>query len=225
MEIQDDQIKTETAPLPTEQERAEQTEKEPRRGRIRARVTRELCETALFAALITVCAYIAIPVGDIPITLQTFAVCLAAVLGAGKATRCVALYLLLGICGIPVFSGGKNFYALIGGASAGYVVGFLFTAPIAGFAAQRIRSLSPKRGGFLLRVALLTVAMYLGILVCYIFGTAWYLFVYQGSATAENLQLALTWCVYPYLLPDLVKAVLAAIMVERLMPLLARIRK
>ena len=181
---------------------------------------RDICHISLFAALFTVCAYVAVPLGEISFTLQTLAICVAGgLLGAKRGTLSVFVYILLGICGIPVFTGGKNFYAMLPGASAGYVCGFLFTALISGLCADRLYrggtgSLSHARS--FLRLLLLALGMSIGVAVCYLFGTAWYLLIYRGSATADHLQAALSYCVYPFLLPDFIKICAAAILVTRL---------
>ncbi len=182
---------------------------------------RDLCYIALFAAIITVCAYLAIPVGEISVTLQTFAVCAAAgLLGWKRGTLSVVVYLLLGICGIPVFTGFKNFYALLGSASAGYAIGFLFTALLTGFVSDNLHKIGDKSKnktlGQILQLVVLAFAMIIGVAICYTFGTLWYMTIYKESVTTDNLQLALTYCVYPFIVPDLVKIVIAAILVNRL---------
>ncbi|MCD8307188.1 MAG: biotin transporter BioY [Clostridia bacterium] len=196
----------------------EHAQKKKSKGR---RALLNLCYIAIFAAVITVCSYISVPVGDIPVTLQTLAICLTAgLLGWKRGTLCVLVYIFMGICGIPVFANFKNFYALLASPSAGYVVGFIFTALLVGFASDNLKRLGSKakRKGFVwaIQFTVLLLSMAAGILVCYLFGTLWYMFIFKGSATTENLQFALTWCVYPYILPDLVKILLAAVLVDRL---------
>lgn len=187
----------------------------------RRRYIRDICYTALFTAILAVCAWIAIPISEIAITLQTMGVCMAAgFLGWKRGTLCVLAYILLGICGVPVFSEFKNFYALVGSASAGYVIGFLFTALIVGVVSDRMHligdKLTNKVKSQIVQLVVLAVAMVVGIAVCYVFGTLWYLLIYKGSATTENLQIALTYCVYPYLLPDFIKIIVATVLVNRL---------
>ncbi|MBQ9924303.1 MAG: biotin transporter BioY, partial [Clostridia bacterium] len=71
--------------------------------------TRDVALIGLFAALITICAWISIPLGPVPITLQTFAIFLtAALLGNRRGTMAVGVYILLGVAGLPVFSGFKT---------------------------------------------------------------------------------------------------------------------
>ncbi len=185
------------------------------------RAVTDVCYIGVFVAVIAVCAQIAIYVGEIPYTLQTLAVCLAAgLLGLKRGVTCVFVYVLMGIFGIPVFSGYKNFYALIGGASAGYVVGFAFTAGIVGFASDRLRKIGDKTknktASQIIQLAVLVLSMVIGVVLCYAFGTLWFMFVYKGSVTTQNLQIALAYCVYPYVIADAVKIAVAAILVNRL---------
>lgn len=200
----------------------EETAQSAGAGKKRRRRILDICYIAMFAAVITVCAYIAIPVGEIPVTLQTLAICMAGgFLGWKRGTLSVLVYILLGICGIPVFSGGKNFYALIASASAGYVVGFIFTALVTGLVSDALlpaveKHIQNRVLAETVKLVLLAAAMVAGVAICYVFGTLWYMLIYKGSATAENLQLALTWCVYPYIVPDLVKIAVAAVLVNRL---------
>jgi biotin transport system substrate-specific component len=65
--------------------------------------------------------------------------------------------------------------------------------------------------------------MALGILVCYAFGTAWFMIVYAKTSGPIGIGTALAWCVIPYLIPDAVKIVLASFLVGRLHPLLDRV--
>lgn len=193
------------------------------KGLRRKRAIRDISYIGLFAALLAVCTwlYIIIPATEIVVTLQTLGVCVAAgLLGWKRGTICVCVYILLGICGIPVFSEFKNFYALIGGPSAGYVIGFIFTALIVGFTSDKLHLIGEKTQSKvksqILQLIVLAVAMVVGVAVCYVFGTLWFMLIYKGSATAENLQIALAYCVYPFIVPDLIKIIVATVLVNRL---------
>ena len=197
--------------LPAKTERTENTERSPQQ-----RAVRTITYVAMFTAVIAVCSQLAVHVGEIPYTLQTLAVCLTAgLLGLKKGTLAVATYIIMGVFGIPVFSGFKNFYALIGGASAGYVIGFIFTSAIVGFVSDRLKNNSEKGFNALYLLAL-ALSMVIGVAVCYFFGTLWFMFVYKDSATTANLQIALAYCVYPYVVADLIKIVVATILTARL---------
>ncbi len=195
--------------------------KQKRARQKRKRYLHDLCYIAMFAAVIAVCSQLAVNVSEIPYTLQTLAVCVAAgFLGWKLGTLSVLVYILLGICGIPVFAGFKNFYALIGGASAGYVIGFIFTALLVGIVSDHLHKIGDrsknKTVGQIVQLLLLAAAMLVGVAVCYCFGTLWFMLIYKGSATADNLQAALTYCVYPYVWADVIKIAIAAILVNRL---------
>ena len=173
---------------------------------------RDLAAMAMGAALIAVCSWICVPM-TIPFTMQTFAVCLvAALLGFRRGAWTLVCYILLGAVGAPVFAGFRGGIAALLGTTGGYILGFLFTALIVGFAADR----------FGRRLPVLIGAMAAGVLVCYAFGTAWFLVVYARQTGPVGLGTALSWCVFPYLLPDAVKIALAGVLTGRLYPLLNR---
>lgn len=168
--------------------------------------TKDLALCALFAALIAVCAWISIP-ATIPFTLQTFAVFAAlGLLGGKRGTVAFAVYLLLGAVGLPVFSGFQGGIGALLGTTGGYLLGFLLAALIVWGMEARF---GDKTGVFVLSVVL-------GMLVCYAFGTAWYLIVYARTKGAVSLATVLGWCVVPFLLPDAVKIALAVLLRARL---------
>ena len=168
--------------------------------------TKDLALCALFAALIAVCAWISIP-ATVPFTLQTFAIFAAlGLLGGKRGTVAVAVYLLLGAIGVPVFAGFRGGIGALLGTTGGYLLGFLLTALIVWGMEARFGS---KTGVFLLSAVL-------GMLVCYAFGTAWYLVVYARTKGAISLATALGWCVVPFLIPDAVKIALAVLLRGRL---------
>lgn len=174
--------------------------KQPRKA-IRTHV-RELSYIALFAALMAICAWISIPIKP-PFTMQTFAVFAAALLlGPRRGTIAVAVYLAVGALGAPVFSGFGAGIGHILASTGGYMVGFLFSAAIAG-------CIAAKGGKKPLWNA---VGCALGLLVCYAFGTAWFMFVYARSAGPIGLGAALSMCVLPFVIPDAAKIALAILL-------------
>lgn len=173
---------------------------------------RDLARVAMGVALIAVCSWLSIPM-TVPFTLQTFAVCLiTALFGLRLGLWTVACYLLLGAVGAPVFAGFSGGMAALMGPTGGYLVGFLFTALAVGLAVDRLGRKLP----------VLIAAMALGILLCYTFGTAWFVLVYTRSKGPISVGTALGFCVFPYLLPDAVKIALAAILTKRLAPILRK---
>lgn len=161
---------------------------------------------AVFAAFITVCSFIKIPLGPIPFTLQTFGVFIAAgILGTKRGTLSVVVYVLLGLVGVPVF-GGAGGPAVITGSTGGYITGFIFTALIIGLVTAPFKNSSSK-----VRIAMAIVGMLLGDVVCFIIGTVQFMYVAN-----MNLVTSLGYCVIPFIIPDLVKIIVAAIFTDRM---------
>ncbi|HBD87206.1 MAG TPA: biotin transporter BioY [Clostridiales bacterium] len=168
--------------------------------------TAGMAYTALFAVLLAVCAWIAVP-APVPFTLQTFAVfCAMGMLGGKRGTACALLYIFLGMAGIPVFSGFAGGVGVLFGATGGYIVGFIFL----GLTYWLIT------GCFGYSAAVTAAAMILGLLVCYAFGTVWFMAVYARASGPIGLGTALGWCVIPFIIPDAVKLALALALTKRL---------
>lgn len=122
----------------------------PARPVTRSSATTDVALVATFAAFIAVCAVLpAIPVPGlpVPITLQTFGVMLAGiVLGARRGALAVLLYVVVGLAGLPVFSGGAGGLAVVAKPSFGYVVGFVLASAVVGALVSRFAArLSPTR--------------------------------------------------------------------------------
>ena len=144
---------------------------------------------SLFAALLAVCAWISVPLGDVAVTLQTFGIALALLLLGGKwGTVSILIYLLLGAVGLPVFSGFRGGIGALAGVTGGFLWGFLICGLVFwGFA----------RFGKI-------PAMIAGLFACYGCGCFWF-YLYSGG----GLALILLRCVVPFLIPDGVKLWLA----------------
>ena len=174
--------------------------------------TSDLALIALFTAVMAVCSWISIP-ATIPFTMQTFGVFLtAALLGGKRGTLTVLVYLLLGTVGLPVFSGFTGGIGHLFSATGGYLAGFILTALIMWLAEHLFGRSMP----------VLAVSMVLGLIVCYAFGTAWFVNVYTKSTGDVGVMTALGWCVFPYIIPDLAKIVLALLLTRRLRPFIDR---
>lgn len=168
--------------------------------------TRDMVYIAIFAVLIAICSWISIPT-TVPFTLQTFAVFLAVgVLGGKRGTLSILIYLLLGVIGVPVFAGFTGGIGIVLGTTGGYIIGFLFS----GLIMWAMEQLLGKK------TWVLALSMVLGLLVCYAFGTAWFMVVYAKQAGAVGLLTALGWCVFPFIIPDIIKIVLALVICKRL---------
>jgi biotin transport system substrate-specific component len=175
--------------------------------------TRNLTLVALFAVLTAVGARINIPLPVIPFTLQTmFCVLAGLVLGAKLGAQSQALYLFLGLIGIPVFVGGSG-PGYILSPSFGYIVGFIFCAWLCGFLAERER-----RGGRELsktRAFLISLA---GIAVIYVFGVT-YLYAAKNiwmEGDGMTLFKVLTVGLFSTAGGDVIKAGICALCAERL---------
>lgn len=167
--------------------------------------TRDLTHIALFAVLMAVCAWITIPM-TVPFTLQIFAVFAAlATLGGRRGTYAVAVYLLLGAVGLPVGAGFQGGLGWLLGTTGGYIVGFLCIALIYWLMTAKLGESLPVS----------IAACVLGLAVCYVFGTIWFMVVYARTTGPVGVMTALGWCVFPYVIPDLLKLVLAVTLSQR----------
>ena len=160
----------------------------------------------VFTALIAVCSWISIP-GEVPFTLQTFAVFVTVgLLGAKAGLMSVIAYILLGACGVPVFAGFSGGLGYLFGTSGGYIIGFVFLALVMwGF----------EKLPYAKKFPMLILSMIVGLAVCYLFGTAWYMVVYTRNTGAVGLGTVLGWCVIPFIIPDLIKIFCAAVIINR----------
>lgn len=167
---------------------------------------RDMAYVAIFAVLMAVCSWISIP-ATVPFTLQTFGVFVAVgVLGGKRGSLAVLVYLLLGAIGIPVFSGFTGGIGIILGNTGGYIIGFLLSALVM-WGMEKVL----KR-----KTWTLALAMVLGLLVCYAFGTLWFMLVYMRNVGEIGLMTVLGWCVFPFIIPDIMKIILALVVSKRL---------
>ncbi len=157
--------------------------------------TKDLLYIAVFSALMAACAWISVP-WAIPFTMQTFAVFLAAaVLGGKRAATAVAVYILAGAFGMPVFSGGRAGAEVIFSQAGGYLLGFLPCAYIAGKLCEKTKK----------RPLATCLSLFAGLLCDYILGALWLLLTYSKGGIAIGMVTLL------FLLPDIAKILLAYI--------------
>ena len=163
--------------------------------------TRDMTIIAVMAALICVAGPLTLPVGPIPLSLCSFAVYLAgAVLGARRGALAVALYLLIGSIGVPVFSGFSGGVQKLVGVTGGYFVGYAACAFLTGLGA-------PARTPGAKVTWRLPAMMIAGTAALYAVGTAWFML-----QTKNPLGAALGMCVVPFLPGDAVKIVAACLL-------------
>lgn len=164
----------------------------------------DIAETALMTALITVCTWISVP-AEVPFTLQTFAVFIAAgLLGMKKGTLSVVVYVLLGALGVPVFAGFKGGIGALAGVTGGYIIGFIIQAFITGFFVDKWGK----------KIYVMCIGMVLGLAACYAFGTAWFMIVYLKNTGPVGLAVVLSKCVIPFIIPDIIKGALSVIVIK-----------
>ena len=159
---------------------------------------RNMIRCGVLAAVLAVCAWISVPLGDQTISLQTFAVFLTlGLLGGGDGLAVVLVYLLLGAAGLPVFSGFRGGIGVLLGPTGGFLWGFAVMAAAYWLLEKRLPP---------------WICMSVGLLLCYACGTAWYYYMYAAGVVWP----VIVTCVVPYLLPDAVKLLLALILRKRL---------
>ncbi|MFW0859968.1 MAG: biotin transporter BioY [Dehalococcoidia bacterium] len=166
--------------------------------------TRGMVFSAMFAALTAVGAFIAIPIGLVPITLQTLFVHLSgALLGSKLGALSQFIYVLVGVIGLPVFAGGAGGLGVLLGPTGGYLIGFIVGG---GYLTGRLVEMRKKPG--FLWIAMACVA---GLIVIYILG------VLQLSVIADlPLRRAIALGVVPFLIGDAIKIIAATFITLKL---------
>lgn len=161
--------------------------------------TYDMAYTAVFAVLIAICSWISIPT-VVPFTLQTFAVFLAvSVLGGRRGTLAIMVYILLGAVGSPVFAGFRGGIGVLLNTTGGYIIGFLF----AGLMMWLMEKLFGRK------IWAQIFGMILGMIAYLFVGTVWFMAVYLRQTGPVGLGTVLGWCVIPFLIPDMIKMLLA----------------
>lgn len=164
---------------------------------------RGIVYASLFGALTAAGAFIIIPLPPVPITAQTFFLNLSSLLlGGPVGALSQFIYVMLGIVGLPVFSGGKAGIGVLFGPTGGYLLGFIIAAFVVGKIAG-----AKKGAGIIWHI----FAMLLGMAVIYALG------ILQLSLVAKiSLKKALSIGVLPFLPGDIIKILLAAIIGSKL---------
>ncbi|WP_010241111.1 MULTISPECIES: biotin transporter BioY [Clostridium] len=177
--------------------------------------TRGMILTALFAALTAVGAFIRIPVGPVPITLQAIFTLLAGLmLGARVGAMSQLIYVLLGLVGLPIFADGTGGLNHVISPSFGYLIGFIISAFIIGKIVEHIEKVTfIKMFG----------ACILGIIIIYLIGIP-YLYIILKSVLVKNItfQYALKIGFVVFIPGDLLKAVIASLLAVKVVPILRK---
>ena len=161
--------------------------------------TKEICYVALFTAVIAVMAQISIPMPlGVPMTMQTFAITLAAVvLGAKLSTFSTLIYILIGAIGVPVlagFSGGLDKFV---GPTGGFLISFPLMAFIIGFGVEHRKAF---RRAYV-------VALVVGTVANYVVGVVMFCVL-----TKSPVMTGITACVVPFIPTAIIKAILASVL-------------
>lgn len=169
---------------------------------------RPMVFASLFAALTAVGAYLFVPIGPVPIVLQNMFVFLAGLLlGSRWGLASVAVYLLAGLCGLPVFAGGTGGIGRVFGPTGGFLLGYLPAVFLIGAVAER-------RPGRMMRDV---AAMVLGSAVLYACGVPWLM-----AVTGLPLAKAAALGALPFLPGDALKIAAAALIARAVRPIMAK---
>ena len=157
---------------------------------------RNLVQAALLAAVTAVLSQIQLSIGPVPFNLAVLGAYLAGMLMTpGWAVISLTVYMAMGLVGVPVFAGMMAGPAALFGKTGGYVIGYIAIAGVT-VAARRLD-----------KPVVTALGMAVGLLLCYGFGTAWFMVV-----TGTTLVQSLAWCVTPFILPDICKAACAYVL-------------
>lgn len=168
--------------------------------------TYDIVYIAVFAVIVAICSWISIPAA-VPFTLQTFGVFIAVgVLGGKRGSLSVLVFILLGAIGIPVFANFSGGIGVLAGPTGGYIIGFLFSALLM----WAMEKLPGKKS------VMQIVSMIAGLIVCYAFGTVWFVIVYGRMNGPIGFTAALASCVVPFIIPDIIKIALAYVLSRKL---------
>ncbi len=150
---------------------------------------KSLVRCAVFVLFISICSAFALPFGAVPLSLGLLALVAVSVAGEVKtAVLAVLGYLLLGAVGLPVFAGFKGGLGVIFGPTGGFLLSYIAVAIVIGFFASRGKTVW---------------GIVLGLLVCYLKGTLWFMIVMRVSFIQ-----ALSVAVLPFVVPDIIKCIL-----------------
>ena len=174
---------------------------------------RKMARAAVFSAVLCAIAPFSITIGPIPLSFATLVIYLAAgSLGWKYGALSVALYVLLGAVGLPVFTGFEGGFQKIADVTGGFIIGYIPCALAAGIISEAFSGAGGK-----LRIGAYVLGMAAGTVLLYTIGTGW--FIIQ---TGVSMPAAILVCVVPFLIGDAVKIVLSCVLAPRLRSALTR---
>lgn len=167
----------------------------------------DITKISFMSTFIVICAWINIKLPFVSFTMQTLGVFVALeTLGGTRGLYSIIIYISLGVIGMPVFSNYQGGVGVLFGMTGGYILGFVFQSIIY-IVATKFFGISKK-----VRI----LAMVLGLLSCYLFGTIWFVYLYSRNVSEIGILSALMMCVIPFVIPDFVKMYFAFIISNRL---------
>lgn len=178
--------------------------------------TREMVLVALFAALTAVGAFIQIPIGAVPITLQVLFTALAGVmLGARLGAMSQLLYVIIGLIGVPIFAGGTGGVAVIAKPSFGFLLGFIVASYVIGKIAQVNSKPSFVR---------LMTASIIGVIVIYAVGIPYLHFIINNVMGKKiTFMAALKSYCFVFIPGDLLKCIVASALGVKVVPVVKNV--
>ncbi|MBR1874307.1 MAG: biotin transporter BioY [Eubacterium sp.] len=167
--------------------------------------------TALMAAVLCVVGPLSVPIGPVPISLTMLVLFFAVyILGTGYALISCVIYLLIGMIGLPVFSGYQGGLAKLAGPTGGYLIGFIPMIAVAGgviLLSGRFVSDTKKVSSLILLRVIHFAGFVVATAVLYFFGTLWFVI-----STRTPVISALGLCVFPFIPGDLIKIAVAVVL-------------
>ena len=172
---------------------------------------KDLVMMSISLAIIIICSKISIPLGPIPLTLQTFSVFIVSlILGSFKSMIIFIIYIILGLIGLPVFSSGGGF-EYIYMPSFGFVIGFVFSSIVVGLAS--------KSNKFYLKYILGII----GLLIINICGVLYmYLILNYHNGLNKDLLYIIEIGVAPFIIKDLFVVILSCLIYSRIKNIIYR---
>ncbi len=172
---------------------------------------KDMALCALFAAFCCVCSILTLPIGAVPLSFATFGVMATTmILGEKRAIISVFLFVLLGVIGLPVFSGMNGGVGVIAGPTGGYIYSYILMVPIVGLASKCLNK-TVSSGMFTM------LGCFAAMFVNYLVGTIHFMIV--ADLTSKSFVSIIMTCVLPFVVGDILKSILAIIIAPRLKPL------
>lgn len=177
--------------------------------------TKEMTLVAMFTGLTAIGAFISIPIGEVPISMQSLFVILSGlILGSKLAALSQILYIILGLIGVPIFAGFTGGLHSIMKPSFGFLIGFVFAAYIVG----KIRDKNKDNKN-------IWIASFVGTIIVYLFGLPYMYYVLnivmlKGLSFATVLKIG---CII-FLPGDILKAIVSSVVARQTLPILSKLR-